>query len=480
MLNDDLLLLMLGGAFAAGAVFNLRRFDTYVLTTLIAITPFYGTPMMPHEVLGITGLNFWNIVWIIAMTSLAPGFLSSSRSASLPDYFSRAVVVFVVAVAIATVYSMAEIDKFPRFGVGATTLTSLFLTGLVKPLQFMLVGWMVYIQVLRTGDSRPLFRAMLVSIVIFGILVLYYYYVGTATSTASEFDAGYSTYRSGRFKVSDGMGIHVNDVGAWGVYALVISVLARDSSRFWAMCRWLAIVMALVAIVFSFSRTAWLAMPLAAALIFRRIPLKQKVLLGGLFAIIIALTFPLIMERAETGLETRDLNLDHITSGRTTTIWGPLLKDIAKQPVVGHGRFAQLRSILYMKYRTTHAHSLYIQILLDMGVVGLVIVLAVVARMYRVGQKAESMLPHLLLIMLFVGLAGHSFYPDVSNVALWIVYGISLAAVARSKVAMASNVGNPRGALGTLGAIQARRQTLPLSGHGVRALPRSASRDAAT
>lgn len=428
--NKELVLILMSLALLAGALLNLRKLKTYFLGALIILTPVYATDFMPREVLGVTGLNLWNIVWLVALVFIVSSPQSDRGVVRRPAFFTPSIMLFLLALLLATMYAVAEIDEFPKLGTGRFTVISVLFTGFLKPVQFLVVGWMVYKYCITTRDTNPVMRSILVSAIIFGGLVLYYYFVGQGR-VGPEDAAGYV---SGRNAVSAASGMHANDVGACATYALVAAVLSRDQRNFWMYVRYAAIAMSLLAIVLSFSRTAYIAAPLVLLLSLSRIKMREKLIALGAVAIVVTLFSSLIIERIGSGLQEKKLDMNNISAGRTETIWGPLLKDFMENPIVGNGRFAQLRSKSYFKLRLMHAHSMYIQILIDMGIVGMIIVLGVIGRLYWVGKKSGSPLPYLVFALLLVGIPGHSFYPDASNSLIWVFYGLSLAGLVITRV----------------------------------------------
>jgi O-antigen ligase len=425
-INKETVLILMSLVLTVGALLNLRNLKSYFLCALIILTPFYATEFMPREVLGVTGLNLWNIVWLIVLVFIVSSTPAVRGVGRRPVFFTPSIIVFLIALLLATMYAMVEIDAFPKIGTGRFTTITVLFTGFLKPVQFLVVGWMVYRYGIATRDTSPVIRSIHVSAIIFGSLVLHYYFVGQ--SHVDLGDTGGDLLS--RNAVSLASGMHVNDIGAWATYALVAAVLSQNQRGFWAYVRYAAIAMSLLAIVLSFSRTAYVTAPLVLLASLAQVKLREKLIALGAAAIVVTLFSPLIVERIGSGLQEKKLDVNNISAGRTETIWGPLLKDFVENPVVGNGRFAQVRSKSYFKLRLTHAHSLYLQILIEMGIVGMIIVLAVIARLYLVGRKSGTPLSYLVFALLLEGIPGHSFYPDASNSLIWVFYGLSLAALA--------------------------------------------------
>lgn len=429
--NPDLIFVLLMAAFLVGAFMNLKRFRAYALVTLILITPFYATIFMPREVFGITGLNFWNVVWLAAVGFVFLPARECQPAVPGPPFLSWPLAVFVIALLLSTVYGMNADPAMPRPGSNdPTTPLAIFLQGWLKPMQFMVLGWLVYRHCLATRDVRPVARTVLVSAIIFGAMVLYLYWLG---STSGYVDP-YGTYVIGRDAVSMLSGMHANDVGAWATYGLVFAVHWQERSRLWAYVRRAAIAMAILTVVFSFSRTAYVVAPLALLLLFKNISLKEKVAAMIVVAVVVVYTAPLLIERASFRMETKDLN--EISALRIERIWKPLWSDVEESPIFGSGRFAQIRSKHFPMMRVSSAHSAYLQILLEMGAIGLLIVGLMLYRLYAVGAMSQSALPYLIFVCCMVGIMGHSFIPDASNFLMWVGYSMSLAMLALARTSL--------------------------------------------
>jgi O-antigen ligase len=155
-----------------------------------------------------------------------------------------------------------------------------------------------------------------------------------------------------------------------------------------------------VALVMTFSRGAFLAFMIINALflVWRR-NAKTLILFGALAALA-ALAMPdAVYERVSTGFgHGADSGTDTISAGRIDHIWLPLLPEIPRSPVFGHG----LGSILWSEpmrrgpgiaiLAVGHPHNAYLQALLDMGVVGLVLLCCYFAHVWK-GLRALSVDP---------------------------------------------------------------------------------------
>jgi len=91
--------------------------------------------------------------------------------------------------------------------------------------------------------------------------------------------------------------------------------------------------------------------------------------------------------RATSGLGVQDTSgqttedWDEISAGRTTNLWPPVTKQIERAPLIGCGRMTIYRTSVYEEIAQGegncpgHPHSAYLEMLMDCGIVGLLLVL---------------------------------------------------------------------------------------------------------
>jgi O-antigen ligase len=139
-----------------------------------------------------------------------------------------------------------------------------------------------------------------------------------------------------------------------------------------------------------------------------------------------------------------------VSAGRIDGIWLPLVPDVMRSPIYGSG----LGSILWSDamYRAdgvkilgvTHPHNAYLECLSDMGIVGLILVCAYFAHVWR-GFRALSVDPSLsaplrgfylgaaagLAGLLISGIADSSLMPKPEQAFLWLAIGMMYGQRAR-------------------------------------------------
>ena len=192
------------------------------------------------------------------------------------------------------------------------------------------------------------------------------------------------------------------------------------------------------ALVLTFSRGAFLGFIMVNGLfiVTRRDPrgfLFGAVVVSGLLFLLPGTMW----DRVTAGLGG-DMNA--VTAGRTGEIWLPLLPELWRSPFIGNG----LSSILWSDamraeriLQVGHAHSAYLQTLLDMGIIGLVLLLAFFGLLLRDFWRAsrdKSLSRTMrgffegasvgLLAFLMAGFAGSTLTPCAEQSFLWLAAGM--------------------------------------------------------
>ena len=126
-----------------------------------------------------------------------------------------------------------------------------------------------------------------------------------------------------------------------------------------------------------------------------------------------------------------------VTSGRTQ-IWPHVIDKIEESPVIGQGRLGMRRSgvteLLHREYGQfeafPHPHNMYLELLLDNGVLGAIPVLLFFgftlvysAKLFRDADPwcsaAGGLALALTLAQLIAGMGAQHFYPRESTVGMW-------------------------------------------------------------
>jgi O-antigen ligase len=196
----------------------------------------------------------------------------------------------------------------------------------------------------------------------------------------------------------------------------------------------------------------------------------RYLILGPLIIILVTSLVPSVADRALEGIHgdpssaSEESDLEELTAGRNL-LWPRVVDTIWDAPFIGYGRAAMQRTGLSAWYAASqvgedcflpdcqpehyinHPHNAYLEMLLDSGVIGLIVALAVYGYflaialiLVRDGRDPEflsvgGISASLLVAQLVGSLSGQSLFPRETTVGMWCVIGLLLRVwVWRSRV----------------------------------------------
>jgi O-antigen ligase len=221
-------------------------------------------------------------------------------------------------------------------------------------------------------------------------------------------------------------------------YALLLFTFAASEDTRLRLALLASMALIVVALLFTFSRGAFVGFAVVNLLFLlsRRRP-GALLLAAGLLAALPFLLPGAVYDRLLSGW---DQGWNAISAGRIDEIWLPLLPEIGGSPLIGHG----LGAILWSEAMragailpVTHPHNAYLQALLDVGGLGLLLLLAYFAQVWRGFRRlaCETRLDPArrgfyagaaagLASFLVAGFAGSSLLPVPEQCFLWLAIGM--------------------------------------------------------
>jgi O-antigen ligase len=242
--------------------------------------------------------------------------------------------------------------------------------------------------------------------------------------------------------------MHANTLGRLFItaYALLLFVW-WETKRPWLQTTLFATLGILsFAILFTFSRNAWLGFFVVSGLfvLWKFNARTLSLAIGGL-GIAATLAPEYVYRRLAFGVDTGSANV--VSAGRIDGIWLPLLPELWKSPVWGNG----LGAIMWSDPMQTgamemvgHPHNAFLEAMLDMGVVGLVLLVAYYWHVWRGWRELGSnafLTPELrgffqgacvaMVAFAVACMTGGSLRPMPENAFLWIAIGMMYGVAAR-------------------------------------------------
>ncbi len=435
------------GVSLLACIFILIDFRVGVVL-LIVLMPISASAVFPHAMLGITGLNPLNL---LLLATLGSYLLRALADGSVAHFVPRPLLwLYLVPIVIAGALGSRHVGEIAPFfmsnvvqydGVGGYVLFDLvqydsaggYLRDVVvKPLFMVVFALLVGAVVSRARDPERFLVPILVSIGMMILMVLVF---------VARSGVGLDQLASSRSRAFlSPLGLHANDLGRLyaTAYALLLFTWAATQERMLRLALFAAMGLVVAALVLTFSRGAFFAFFVVNGLFLLSRRSMGALALGALLVAGLLLALPgAFYDRLATGFGD---GFNAISAGRLNGIWLPLLPELWRSPIYGNGLDAILWSDVMRAGQilpTTHPHNAYLRALLDMGVVGLVLLCAYFAHVwkrFRALSVEPSLSPALrgfylgaaagLASLLIGGVADSSLTPRPEQAFLWLAIGM--------------------------------------------------------
>jgi O-antigen ligase len=410
---------------------------------LILMLPAYNTAVFPRSLMGITGLNPVNLLLAGTLAS----FVLHSRWQQIRSFMPWQLLwLFIVPVVIAGLIGARHVDDIlPYFYemevIHFTNATGFLRDLLVRPLVLVLIALMAGAAVARSRAPERFIVPIAISVWVIAAVQLSAV-VGSGVRLGSLASAGSRNF------FGDAIGMHANELGRLYVVAYALMVFCWWESKSRALQAFLFATMGVLSFVLllTFSRGAFAGFVLVSLWFVAAKFNAKTASLAVLVVVLMAVLLPgAVYDRVTMGVDEGDANV--VSAGRIEDIWLPLLPEVVKSPVWGHG----LSSIMWSFPMVTggmlpvgHPHNAFLEALLDMGTAGFALLLAFywhVWGRFRALARDEELAPEVrgifqgavaALVAFFVtGMAGSSLRPTGEFAYLWLAIGMMYGLYAR-------------------------------------------------
>ena len=412
---------------------------------------------MPEMLFGIYGLAPFNILLLFVVVGFILQRKRESDGWRLPkrfkvSYFLMAILILVSAIRV--YFDMGGMYEF-YYALGTEPDP--------RSIQFLEMGvttfkWMIPSFLVLAGckDERRTQETIVVLTVVLTILALQIIRsVGVELLT----DGDALQKRAARVLDRD-IGYHRNQIslwmasGFWFVWLLFVEV--KNSAAKFSLLAIMALT--LFALILTGSRGGLMTWGICG-FVFAAIRWRRLLVIGPIVAILVIAFVPALQERLLQGYseeertafansfsQNTDAGVEYAsaTAGRTL-LWAACLPKIRESVLFGHGRESMVRTgvsqnLLETYNRSvaaTHPHNMYLQALMDHGVVGLIIILYFfglltvrAAKMINSPELFQRLVGGIslawLISYLASGITASTFYPGEGTVFLWCVIAILL------------------------------------------------------
>ncbi len=410
---------------------------------MIVLLPIAESSIFPRGMFGLTGLNPLNLVLGATLVSYVVRGRTHPPAGPLApkQLFWLFVLPLCVAGLIGSRHASEALPLFYEAEVihfldGAGYLRDI----LAKPLIMVLIALLVGAAVARSKKPEGFLVAM-------GVAIWMMCYLSISLVARTSLSLADISAPGARMFLG-GVGLHANDLGRlYAVaYAFLLFAWSESNDRKFKLACVATMGVVVLALLFTFSRGAFLGFMVVNALfILWRFNAKTGALAVVAGIVLLVALPPEFYERLAMGFDTGDLN--EVSAGRIDTIWLPLLPELLSSPIWGNG----LSSVMWSEpmltgqmYEVTHPHNAYLEVLLDMGLLGLVLVIGYYVHVWKgfraLGNNA-FLSPEMrgfykgaaagLLSFFVTGIAGSSFVPRPEYAFLWLAIGMMYGQFAR-------------------------------------------------
>ena len=408
---------------------------------LLVMLPVEGSYLFPHSVFGVTGLNPLNLV--LAATLVSYLVRGHALKSFLPKTLGW---LFIVPIIVAGLLGTRHVDEVhPYFYevevIHFTDALGYLRDVLLKPMLMVVSALVIAQAVAKSKKVENFLVPMIIAVWVMSLMAIGYV-------VAEGVSLGALALSSSRTFFS-ALGMHANDLGRLYAVAYALLLFTWGETKDARLKGLLFITMGVLtlALLLTFSRGAFVGW-VGVNVLF--LVWKFNARTAGL-ALLAAGVGLLLMPGAVISRMSLGLvgggDVNEFSAGRVEEIWIPLLPELFKSPLWGNG----LDSTMWAKalwaemmLPVTHPHNAYIQAILDMGLVGLGLLLAYYWHVYRTCRDLGSnanLSPTMrgfyqgavagLLCFIVTGFAGSSLRPTPEFAFLWIAIGMMYGQLGR-------------------------------------------------
>ena len=419
---------------------------------LIILMAVLERPDMPRSILGVPGLNPWNILLLVTICSWLLHKKREGLHGDMPQGVKNLLLLqfLLFTIGFLRIFfdgaGLEELRSLQQYGYHYPTGAGLWNNYFINTFKWVIPGLLLY----YGCNSRPRLMMALFSLLAMYLVLSILVYKAIPPWKIIDVDS-LTKYA---IKLDNRVGYHRVDLSAmlagasWAFFSVII--LIRQGWQRAGL--FVAGGMAILAMGLTGGRAGYMAWGMTG-LVFGLFRWRKLLIIMPITILLLLIFIPQIRDRIMVGFDSTEetgytesgdeVDVKTLTAGRDG-IWRLSLEQFREAPLFGHGRLAILRTginrqaILEFRESFGHPHCAYIEQLIDNGVIGLGIVLLFYLAMVR---KSFSLLRDnsnplyaavggialaIILTQLIASLTAQSFYPRQGVVGMWCAIGLML------------------------------------------------------
>jgi O-antigen ligase len=299
--------------------------------------------------------------------------------------------------------------------------------------QLLVAVWLIWELATVEAGVLGLMKAYLLGILVASLLTIYNFASGT---TAAQLEAarGLQRWEESRYSI---MGVNENDLGLMLAMAmpLIIYLVVRVKKIWMRMFLWIELIACIATILLTGSRGAFVSAAIAMAMLplsFKFLPPSQKMAAALACAGAVACATFFIPTGTLGRLLLLSTELTQGTLTHRTLIWSAGLGAFRDHPFLGIGSGAYAATVLRVVNVPYVAHNTFVSVLVELGVVGALLLLALLASLYYTAFRMRKLERRLWVTVLLTWTVGVMALTWEYHKPTWIMFGL-LAAHAYSR-----------------------------------------------
>ena len=392
---------------------------------------------MPKTMFGIQGFNTWNILFVIIFLAWVVNRRREGLTWDMPRHVNVLLLMYLGVIIVGflrAVFDHSNIEWYP--------LRRLISEELINTIKWVLPGILLY-------DGCRTRRQVIMAIVC--VLAIYFLIavqvvrlipLDSVLHSGSNMDA----LRARCSKIGYGAcDMSTMLAGAFWAIMATLSLVRKKKYQVMVLAAAGIVVLGQALTGGRAGYIAWGAIGIVLCLL----KWRKFLILAPVIVILLPIVFPGAVDRMLTGFGETDVagqstTDDNAVTSDRTIIWPYIINKIGESPLVGYGRLAMSRTGLvksleaeYPGIGASQPHNMYLETLLDNGMLGSIpilslfaVMVAYSARLFRsdnglcssVGGLALS----LMLAQLVAGIGSQHIYPEESTLGMWAAMFLSI------------------------------------------------------
>lgn len=440
----DFVLIFLTLIFGLPLAFLILTNVNVAMSAMILLLPFSYSVLMPRQMFGIPGLNPFNLALVSLVVAMLYGALNTKHRMVIPK-FSPLLYFYLLPIILAALYGVTQIGNISSYFVASRfalteersiellSIGGYFSTMLIKPLVLIVMAYVIAVCTASFHVERHVRTLMYLAAALVPISLT----IGLAVQGLGLGDISSAEDRGSL----SWFGMHANELGLMLNIAFALALFGlfhNTPSALTLKLGFLLLFLLTLGVLITFSRGAMVAYFLIVMIFMARRGVQPMQLILVPVVLVGLLLLPgEVFERLFTGVESRDIGA--ISAGRVESIWLPLLPAIFDNFLFGGG----LGSIIWSTpmqmgtiFPVGHAHSAYIGLLLDFGIIGSAIIFYFWWRVWSLFDQAASKMADWsgffigakvgVFVLFLQGVTDDRFTPTASQIFIWVAIGLAI------------------------------------------------------